>query len=156
MNTNKICRFIALSLAFLMFFSSAGFAVDFHYCQGKLKTLGFFQKAKTCHELAANASHCHMAKKKTCHKQSSEISCKKDGDGKGCCDNEMAFILLDADYGIAEYVSFGIQDIQFVAAFIATFNAQFIEVDSSPSHFKNYKPPLLERDILVLVHSFLC
>ena len=139
-----------------MFFSSAGLAVDFHYCQGKLKTFGLFQKAKTCHEVAANASHCHKAKKKTCHKQLNETTCKKDGDQKGCCDNEMAFILLDADYGVAEYISFDVHEIQFVAAFIASFYHVFQEVDSSISHYQNYKPPLLDRDSVVLIQSFLC
>lgn len=156
LNTNKTYRFIALSLAFLMFFSSAGLAVDFHYCQGKLKTLGIFQDAKSCHELVANTSHCHMAEKSSCHKKAMKSSCSKDKGSKGCCDNEKVFILLDADYGAAEYVSLNIVQVQFVAAFITIFYHLFLETDSSRSHFNNYKPPPLDRDILVLVQSFLC
>ena len=45
-------RLIALMMAFLMFFTSAGFTMDMHYCGGELKSVSFFGKAKTCHDMA--------------------------------------------------------------------------------------------------------
>ena len=52
---NKISntyQFTALMLAFLMFFTSTGFAINVHYCQGELKSFSFFGKSKTCNEMA--------------------------------------------------------------------------------------------------------
>lgn len=138
-----------------MFLSSVGLAVDFHYCQGELKSMSLWKKAKTCHELAAS-SHCHKAKKQGCHKSASQKSCEKDDEQKGCCDNETAIFLLDADYAVAEYVPLEVHQIQFVAAFVATSYHLFSEAEYTLSHYQNYKPPLLDRDICVLIQSFLC
>lgn len=155
MNTKKTYRLISLSLAVLMFFSSVGLVIDFHYCQGKLKNMSLWKKAKSCHELAAS-SHCHKTTKQGCHKTASEQSCKKGAGQNGCCDNETAIFLLDADYPTAEYVPLETHQIQFVATFVVTFYHLFIDAEYLLSHYQNYKPPLLNRDVCVLIQSFLC
>ena len=57
-STSITYRIIALTMAFLMFFTSVGFTVDMHYCQGKLKTFNFFGKAKSCHEVGEGMKDC--------------------------------------------------------------------------------------------------
>ena len=52
-------RLLAFFMAALMFLTSAGFLVDFHYCQGELKSFNFFGKAPNCHEMAMSGSCAH-------------------------------------------------------------------------------------------------
>ncbi len=143
-------------LAILMFLTSTGFAVDFHYCQGQLKNLSLWGKAKTCQEMASG-SHCHKKEKKSCHSTPTQSSCHAEkSDHKGCCENELAFIQMDADYGISEYVHFNAPTITFVSAFISTFYLDFLESEILIPDHTYYKPPIPDRDIIVLIQSFLC
>ena len=75
-------RFVALMMAFLMFFSSVGFAMDMHYCGGKIKSISFFGKAKNCHEMVGESDtpikNCPHHKKM----MADEKSCFED---KNCC-----------------------------------------------------------------------
>ena len=85
-------RLIALMLAFLMFFSSAGFAMDMHFCQGKLKSVSFFGKAKTCHDMADNTmKNCPHHKKMMAEKK----GCSED---KNCCSNKTVHFQSDQDH----------------------------------------------------------
>lgn len=152
---NKISytyRFIALTLAFLMLFTSVGFAVDMHYCQGKLKSVSFFGKAKTCHEMSDTASM------KNCpHHQ--KIMEQKEGcsiDKKDCCSNKTVYFQSDQDQQVQTsdfVVSKQLQ--QFVIAYVAAFFTNDFSIESDAVSFVLYKPPLISRDIYVLVQSFL-
>ena len=68
-----------------MFVSSTGFSIDFHYCQGQVKSFSLIGKAKSCHE-QAEKNHCKK-KLKACHADQSNSKkikqCKKD-----CCSNK--------------------------------------------------------------------
>ena len=49
MNISKTQRALSLSLAALMFTSSVSFSMDMHLCQGHIKSVSFFGKAKSCY-----------------------------------------------------------------------------------------------------------
>ena len=50
MKTKAIHRITALTMAFLMFFTSVGFSVDIHYCKGDLKSFSLIGEASACHQ----------------------------------------------------------------------------------------------------------
>ena len=84
------------------------------------------------------------------------ISCDDlGGCKKGCCDTDYEHFQLDQDQQTAS-VNFELstQLSQFVAVFIAVFLTE-VAVSTDPPNFQTYKPPLILRDIPVLVQSFL-
>jgi hypothetical protein len=142
-------RILALSLALLMFFTSVGFAVDMHYCQGQLKSFSLFGKAKNCHEMKQKVVSCpHHGKMVV-----ATSNCKEGK--KGCCNNEVQYFQSDQDKLVrtADLVA-GKQWPQVGPAPVRLFplpNAQTGNIAS----FVCYKPPLLKESIPILYQSFL-
>lgn len=137
-------------LAFLMFFSSAGFAMDMHFCQGKLKSVSFFGKAKTCHDMADNTmKNCPHHKKMMAEKK----GCSED---KNCCSNKTVHFQSDQDHQLqtADFVVTK-QLKQFVIAYVSVFLGEDFDLKREVIAFARYKPPLIPRDIPVLHQAFL-
>lgn len=146
-------RFVAVIMAFLMFFSSIGFAIDMHYCGRTLKSVSFFGKAKNCYELANEVkgimkSCPHHKKLKT-----AKTTCSKD---KGCCSNKTVHIQSDQDQQVSS-VDFTInqQLKQFITAYVSVFLLDEFDLDEGGINFVRYKPPIIPRDISVLHQTFL-
>lgn len=121
-------RFIAMLMACLMYFTSAGLTLPKHSC--KMEQQGITAKTGiSCDDLGG---------------------CKK-----GCCDTDFEHFQLDQDQQTAS-VNFELstQLSQFVAVFIAVFLTEVVVSTDTPN-FQTYKPPLILRDIPVLVQSFL-
>ena len=139
-------------MAILMFFTSVGFAVDMHYCQGHLKSVSFFGKAKSCHEMANAAPMKNCPRHQKMRKQEKEKDCSED---KNCCTNKTLHFQSNQDQQVQTFNFSANQPLQqFVIAFVvAFFSKTFIENDT-PS-FAHYIPPLILRDIPVLIQSFL-
>ena len=148
MNTiSSTYRFIALFLAVLMFITSVGFTVDMHYCGGQLKSFSFIGKAKSCHEQAVvQCPH---------HKKMMAQNPNKTVDTRNCCNNKTLHFQADQDKEIQNYNLKVIQPLQhFVTTFVTVFfNDRIIEKETPV--FAHYKPPLISRDISVLIQSFL-
>lgn len=148
---NSTYRFIAFSLAFVMLITSVGFTVDMHYCQGQLKSFSFFGKAKSCHDMtdAAQMISCPHHKKMMKEDESCSL------DKKDCCENQIHHIQADQDQAVQTFdfvVNKQLQ--QFVIAYVVVFCANNLIETDAPS-FISYKPPLILRDIYVLIESFL-
>ncbi len=142
-------RVLALTMAFLMFFSSVGISMDMHFCQGNLKNVSLFGKAKSCYELESEGISSHCSKKQSsCHKKTTAE------DHKGCCNNETIDIQLDTDFVDVSVTNLNIQQLHFVVAYIYTYFGLSTE-QFSPSKFLYYKPPLPDKDLLVFIQSFL-
>lgn len=146
-------RLIALMMAFLMFFTSAGIAMDMHYCGGELKSVSFFGKAKTCHDIAGEnetpMKDCPHHKKMMAEKK----ACSED---KDCCSNETLVLQSDQDQKVQTnnfVVSKQLK--QFVVAYVVVFLANDFDLQREVANFALYKPPLIQRDIPVLNQSFL-
>lgn len=145
-------RTIALIMAFLMFLSSAGFAMDMHYCGGELKSVSIFGKAKTCHEMTKKD-----AAMKDCHHHKKMMSEKEDcSEDKNCCSNKTVIIQSDQDQQI-QSVDFVVSKElkQFVIAYVTVFFSDNSTLERQKSTFALYKPPLISRDISVLNQTFL-
>lgn len=152
MKSNITYRFFALVMAFLMFFTSVGFSVDMHYCQGKLKTMNFFGKAKSCHDMGAGMKDCPLhGKMKVANEPNGSTLSKKD-----CCSNKTFHFQADQDQNnqIDNGVLIPSQLQYFVIAFVDVFlNSSIAETDK-PS-FALYKPPLIPRDTYALLETYL-
>lgn len=147
LSTNRIHRITALSLALLMFFSSLAFSMDMHYCQGTLKSVALFVKAKNCHELAASMPNCK-------HHQLQTNACAMDK--KDCCENETVFFHLDQDQELpATDLMSNTSLLHFASALVAVFFTNELDREHTASPARDYKPPLIAQDIPVLLQSFL-
>ena len=150
MYIKSIHRITCLIMAFLMFLTSTGLSIDMHFCGQHLRSINLFGKAKNCFELAAMQAHC---KKHTGNDQSTQPNCEMTK--KDCCHNKTLSLKADltANKTIGEFfVSTQLQD--FTLAFVAIF-VQKLQTEFQPIHFIHYKPPLLFKDIPVLIQSFL-
>lgn len=84
------------------------------------------------------------------------ISCADlGGCKKGCCDTDYQHFQLDQDQQTAS-TNFELtpQVSQFITAFVAVFLVEILP-QTEINNFQTYKPPLILRDIPVLVQSFL-
>ena len=137
-----------LSLSLMVILASAGIMVSKHYCQGELKNIALFVKAKQCHDISTHKTktHCHPGKN-TCQKSEK----KKE---KKCCENKTVF--LETDDFISTMTSPKINpEFQLIAITFVLYNDLLFSTEKMAVKFLNYKPPLIERDIPVLVQSFL-
>lgn len=141
MQKRVIYRNIALIMAVLVAFSSFGYSVDLHFCQGNLKGFNFFGEAQSCHQ--------KMAK---CPNHKNEIADQPTND---CCKNlslnieklDQDGLVLDLDFTTLEY------------------KLSAVHIISSMSSLQNSKqankkiqlraPPLTSREFYVLYESFL-
>lgn len=110
MKHNKIYRVSALIMAFLMFFTSIGYSVDLHFCEGKLKSFSILGEASNCH---ATKSHCPR-----------HIKSVQDKDTESnCCSNKTVEIEdLDTDYNFMPQVELTNLQAKIVVSFVLSFS----------------------------------
>jgi len=137
-------------MALLMFITSTGLSIDMHFCGDHLKSFDLFGKAKNCYELAGmQPTKCEMPQKE----QTPTTGCSMSK--KNCCHNQSLNFKadLESDTENGEFlISPELQ--HFVIAFAATF-LQDQRIEPQKINFISYKPPLILRDIPVLIQSFL-
>ncbi len=143
-------RIASLTMALLLLLSSTGFSIDVHYCQDQLMGISFMGKAKSCHD-HDSTSLCHHAKK-TCHdKIDKEDNSEKDK----CCHNESIVIKKsETDATSPLLASTEAIHLDFVTAFVAVYFFNY-KLDTYFQTFEQYKPPLPDRDFLLLYQFFL-
>ena len=153
-NLRSTYRLVALMMAFLMFFTSVGFAMDMHYCGGELKSVSFFGKAKTCHDMAGD-NETPMMKDCLHHKK---MMAEKKGcsEERNCCSNKTVHLQSDQNQEIQTNDFAVIKELkQFVIAYVAVFFLSDFNIESDSASYSQYKSPLILRDIPVLTQSFL-
>lgn len=136
-----VSNILAISLAILVFFSSSYVVIDTHLCCGNVIDSSIFGKADVC--------------------EMDMISCRSENISntkvKGnCCNN-----LKDYKYGNSfvqsSFINVDLQQ-QFNYTphfYLAKASILFIGTEVSNRYVKEYTPPLISRDILVLVQCFL-
>lgn len=158
----KTYRYIAINLAFLMFCTSIGFAVDMHFCKGDFKSFSFLEKAPSCHEVATTVTCPHHQKMmKEAFRVKLGTGCldaRLGGkeDNRNCCKNKTVHIEANQDLQI-QFLDLLSLHYQATLAFVQNkvlYQNLYITQTSLP--FQHYKPPLLFRDVPVLIQSFLC
>lgn len=128
---------ISFILSFVILFTSMGFTLSSHYCGGK--------KVKTVLNLGKSDVSCGMKdviKECSNHKQFK----------KKCCQNEFQKIQVEDDYTpqVADYNL----ETKFVSIFLY-ITSNILNVELEEDTFNNHSPPILVRNIPILIQSFL-
>lgn len=153
---NTYHRFISLSLAALVLLTSMSFSVDMHFCQDELQNFSLVGQAKVCHlvetkqttEINSCPFHQKIQQNQT---EKSQDETHEKGCQKNCCDNKT--ILIDFDVDLIQVITTEFSNILFTLPTLIQYVQNRI-VHSIHLH-QNYYPPLLNRDILIFLQSFL-
>ena len=129
-----------------MLFSSSSFSIAMHFCMGELETVSLIGKAESCQMIQERPS---------CGANQSNISDEhhRITNENSCCQDQK--VLIDGQNEVIENSIVAFSEIH-LAAIVAPLDYIWFEtiIVDGPS-YKNYCPPLIDRDIQVLVQSFL-
>ena len=126
-----------------MLIGNSGLAIATHYCGG------FAVKSQIV--VGHTELNCGMSNMdKSCETDSSKEGYIKK---KPCCANEFQSLELEDEFQPPVIESS--LNLKFVAAFVITFTNSTNASKAVKAGHKNYSPPLIERDIPVLIQSFL-
>jgi hypothetical protein len=130
-------------LASLVLMSSISHSVSFHLCGGKVQSMAIFGHAQACEEHTRGCDH------------DADPSNHASVGHKGCC--EEATVIIDSEkYStkvsqtvtvkpLTDALPLIVESVENLNSFVA----------AARGHFFNYRPPLIERDITILVQTFL-
>jgi len=128
----------SLFLAFLVLFSTMSLTINEHYCGDVLVDITVF----------TNANSCGM------DMHSSETNSQNIITKNQCCNNEHIVKKGQDELNIStNSLSFDQQ--LFVASFIYSYINLFEGLDNKIAPFKDYSPPIVNKDIQVLYQTFL-
>ncbi len=132
---------ISVLMAFVVLFTTMSFTVNMHYCGDTLVDFSLFHKAEGCGMEQAPAAIEH---------EIPSIAMAE----KPCCSDHQIVREANQDLKTSfDTLSFGQQI--FVASFFYTCINRFEGFDENIVPFKDYHPPFLEQDVLVLNQVFL-
>ncbi len=131
---------ISFSLALMVLVSSSSFVVNMHFCGGHMQSVSLIEDATPClMEVQLPPCHKKMAMKKT-----------------GCCDDQhVVFEGKDFNSQVQDFSTLSWQAINWVAALPMIMEVIQVNEALAFSNHTPYKPPIVERDIPVLIQSFL-
>ena len=137
---NSIRPIVSVFLASIVLIASIGVTVNFHLCAGQIQSMALFIKAQPC----------KMDMPKACHNQ------KHTQKRQGCCKEE-SLTLKGKETNVEVKTAIQLIPSFNLIAVILPVLYSIIDLDSSiaSTQYAQYKPPLVEQDITVLVHSFL-
>ena len=133
----------ALFLSLLVLFGSTSFTVNMHLCMEQIESIAFLQKAPVC-DMKTKAPSCAMED----HQQEGDHE-----DTQGCCEDRTH--LIEGQDELKEVGPVSLPNIPFVAVLNALIFYIFAPSSIENYSFKEYSPPKIERDIPLLVQSFL-
>lgn len=140
---HRFRKISALFLPLLVLFGSTSFTINMHLCMAQIESIAFFKNAPDC-DMRAKGPACAMGD----HQQEGDHE-----DTKGCCEDLTH--LIEGQDEFKEVGAVSLPKIQFVAVLYAVVFNYFALSDVRNHTFKEYSPPIIERDIPVLVQSFL-
>lgn len=128
---------LSVFMATLVLFTTMSFTVDMHYCGETLIDFSLFQNAETCGM-----------------EQLQTDNCEEGISEKSCCTDKQIVIEGQDDLKFSiDKITFEQQ--VFVATFFYTYINLFEGLDTNVIPFRDYKPPLLIRDIQKLHETYL-
>jgi len=137
-----IIRFLHITLAVFLFFSTTGLPINSHFCTGEYKYSALFVEPTNCCAIVQG----HYP---------SEDSCQDEANQTPCCQNKANFVKSNTNQHLADasVVDFELPVIQAVISsnLSSNTNYQWLDID-----YLNYKPPLITEDIAVLYQVFRC
>ena len=125
-------RIFLILFSVLYLFTVSGFALNLHYCGGKLRTISV--------AFDVDEENCCGSKKMK----------KKD-----CCKNDFQFIKIKDDQQNIHSVKVPPNDFKQLALFVLYVNEQTFSTPESKSYTDYYSPPLIPKDPLYLQNRVL-
>ena len=131
---------VSSMIALLVLVSSSSFMVNMHFCGGHVQSFSLIEEAASCPmEVQLPPCHKKMAVKKS-----------------GCCeDKHVAFEGKDFNTQVQDFSMLTWQTINYVGSLPIIMEVIQVNEALAFSNHTPYKPPIVERDIPVLVQSFL-
>lgn len=135
---NTIRHIASFAMAFLVLFSTISFTVDMHFCGKHLVDFSLFKKAETCDMKA-------MMSDAMGEQMNMDMACCSDVNmvQQGQDDLKISFENISFDHQL------------FVATFISSYIDLFEGLETNVVPFKEYPPPLLIQDVILLEQQFL-
>ena len=127
-------------MAALILLSTSSFTVDMHFCCNKLVDMSLIGKAKVCAE--------KVQKKKEPTKQCTTLQ------EKDCCSNQ-SFVKTGDDTIKKANTQLEAETIIFLNTFFYVYVNLFEGLEKNIVPFKQYRPPLLSKDIQILHETYL-
>ena len=135
-------------IAFSVFFSSAGFWVNVHYCQGEMARTSFIISFGTC---------CTGKTVAPCSKTQKSCNKEEQKDKDGCCDNKPSFHKLEQNQKIEQIEFSSFKQLVSFNAIIPIINLELPTLyNKKYTPFFNYSPPHIVYDRQVRLQTFLC
>ena len=133
-------KILSFFLAASILLTSSSFAVDMHFCCNQLVDMAFFSKAELCKD--------KVQKNDSLFKQCTSIQEKE------CCDNQ-TFVKEGNDTFKKSSIILEVDTLVFLNTFVYTYINLFEGLDKNVVPFKQYRPPLLAKDIHILHETYL-
>ena len=147
---NITYRYATFIFAFWLLLISSGIIIDFHYCQGEIKSIAFYNEAESCHD---SENGCTLHQKSS---SDSDSHCKKhdsDTDEDNCCHNKKQVVKLSVKYDIQKSPSLkGITFYPVVNLYL--YSNIIIIFNNIKSVTKYYRPPPLGTNPQALLHRY--
>ena len=133
-----IRHILSFAMAFLVLFSTISFTVDMHFCGKHLVDFSLFNKAENCGMKAMMTT-------------SMDDQMNMDMD---CC-SDVNIVQLGHDDLKTSFEKISFEHQLFVTTFIAAYIDLFQGLESNEIPHKEYPPPLLIKDVIILEQQFL-
>lgn len=135
-------------LSGILIIASLGLVLNKHYCHKELKAIAIFHEPESCHSQEVVPS-CHKPAEEnnSCHSSKEPVN--------KCCNNEHEYVKPVKDNYLSTCCDFShfffvVAEIKLPVSFLketAGFTDEIL--------YKEYRPPLIDQDIPVLIQSFL-
>jgi hypothetical protein len=125
-------------LASLVLIASMGVTINLHLCAGQVKSVAFFTKAQPCQDL-----------QKSCDDARHHLK------SNGCCEEESIALKgneTNAEVKTPTSLSPSFNLLVVILPVLYYFTG--IDYSIATPRYAHYKPPLIKRDITILVQSF--
>lgn len=121
--------------------STISHSISMHFCGDEIQSMAVFGQAQQCEEHDNACDHGGKANHTSVNQ-------------KGCCED--ATVLIDSDkYGSKKTETVIVESSYFFLP-VARLVQEFSSLEGLAfNHFLHYRPPLIERDIIILVQTFL-
>jgi len=131
-------KIVAVLMTFVVLFSTMSFSISEHYCGNTLMNAALFSKAESCEmdaKMTAASKDCIVVDEDCCKDVIKQI------EGQ----NELK----------SDFSNLNLEQQVFIASYIYTYVNLFEGLESNIIPFKDYTPPLIDKDINVLYQTFL-
>jgi hypothetical protein len=129
-------KLFSTAMALLVLFSTVSFTVEKHYCGDTLIDIAVFSEVQKCNMETSKLEQSKITK-------------------KSCCKDELEVVKGQDQLNLSKFEELSFNQFLFVSAFVYTYNNVFEGLPKRIIPHKDYSPPNLVDDILLLDQVFL-